>query len=182
MNGCTTTLGQDLCKLILYGNARFSYNAVDRRSQKWIHSVCESLLASLNRSMSDRSQPSSTLHSQRSLKTVRITLPPSPPPELEMESMGQDNQPNRPRRSQRISDTLSQDYTRVVLPTDTVTEGERLRSSSKWRQHDLALLKVKFDPEEDCDLSMLNVEHQWSAYQLESISPTTNRPNTYSIY
>lgn len=70
----------------------------------------------------------------------------------------------------------------MVLPTDTVMEGERLRSGSKWRQHDLALLKVKFDPDDDCDLSVLNVEDQWSAYQLESISPARNRPNTYLIY
>jgi hypothetical protein len=64
---------------------------------------------------------------------------------------------------------------RVVLPTDDVEEGEerhRLRSGSKWRQHDLALLKVKFEPDEDSELPMLDVEHEWSLSQRQRILPS----------
>ena len=114
--------------------------------------------------MRNRTQSSTTFHSTRHLKTVRIALPPSPPPDLEMESIVA---PNQPRRSQRINVAISE---RVVLPTDTVEQEERLRSGSKWRQHDLALLKVKFDPNEDSILSVLDVEHQWNASQRQSTS------------
>jgi len=64
---------------------------------------------------------------------------------------------------------------RVVLPTDKVEEGEehhRFRSGSKWRQYDLALLKVKFEPDEDCELPMLDIEHNWSFSQRQRILPS----------
>ena len=64
-------------------------------------------------------------------------------------------------------------HSMVKLP-DKVEEGEeqhRLRSGSKWRQHDLALLKVKFEPDEDSELSMLDVEHEWSLSQRQRILP-----------
>lgn len=57
----------------------------------------------------------------------------------------------------------------VFLPIDTVKEIERFRSGSNWRQHDLALLKVKFDPLEETNLSMLDLEHEWSASQRQSM-------------
>src|SRR5208282_1281611 len=88
---------------------------------------------------------------------------------VEMETqpadMMQHPQPQQFRRSQRIKETSGH----VVLPTDTVKEPERLRSGSKWRQHDLALLRVKFDPDEDSDLAVLDVEHQWSPSQHQSM-------------
>lgn len=112
-----------------------------------------------------------TLHTKISRKTVRITLPPSPPPEFEMDSPSHDNQPNHPRRSQRINDSSSQASSRVVLPTDAVEKPERLRSGSKWRQHDLALLKVKFEPTKESQFSMLDIEHEWSPSQRQSILP-----------
>ena len=104
------------------------------------------------------------------IRTVRISLPPSPPPDLPMlqQSIGDINQT---RRSRTTSDSLLQGVGRVVLPTDTVEDdGEhRFRSGSKWRQHDVALLKVKFTPDEDCELPMLDVEHDWSFSQCQRI-------------
>ena len=110
-----------------------------------------------------------TLHTKRSRKTVRITLPPSPPPEFEMDSLDQDNQTDPPRQSQRINVSSSQTSNRIVLPTDATEKAERLRSGSKWRQHDLALLKVKFEPAEESELSMLDVDQEWSSSQRQSI-------------
>ena len=74
--------------------------------------------------------------------------------------------------------SLLQSGGRVVLPTDKVEEGEehhRLRSGSKWRQYDLALLKVKFEPDEDSELPMLDVEHEWSLSQRQRILPSSHR-------
>ena len=115
-------------------------------------------------------QSHSTIDTKGRRKTVRITLPPSPPAESEMDFSSQENQTNEPRRSQRINVSSSQDVSRIVLPTDTVEKADRLRSGSKWRQRDLALLKVKFDPEEDSELAMLDVDHEWSPSQRQSIS------------
>jgi hypothetical protein len=96
------------------------------------------------------------------IKTVRIALPPSPPPEMEPDSKPQ------ARRSERIHHSLPD---RIVLPTDAVEEPERLRSGSRWRQHDLALLKVKFDPDVDSRLSVLDAQEPWTAEQWRSTSP-----------
>ena len=111
------------------------------------------------------------------LKRVRITLPPSPPPDIQMSQQSIENN-NQPRRSQRTNVSLLQSGGRVVLPTDKVEEGEeqnRLRSGSRWRQHDLELLRVKFEPEEDSELSMLDVEHEWSLSQRQRILPFSHR-------
>ena len=86
-----------------------------------------------------------------------------------MESVTEDNEPSQPRRSQRTNVLHPQSSGRVVLPTDSVEEIQRLRSGSKWRQRDLELLKVKFDPDEDSDLPMLDIEHEWSPSQRQSI-------------
>ena len=67
--------------------------------------------------------------------------------------------------------SISNSSGRVVLTTDCVEEIHRLRSGSKWRQHDLELLKVKFDLYEDSDLSVLDVEHEWSSSQRQSTLP-----------
>jgi hypothetical protein len=118
-------------------------------------------------------QLQTTLHTNRSRKTVHITLPPSPPPEFEMDSPDQNNQTNHPRRSQRINVSSSQTSSRIVLPTDAVEKADRLRSGSKWRQRDLQLLRVKFEPTEESEFPMLNVEHEWTPSQCKSIlSPT----------
>jgi hypothetical protein len=111
-------------------------------------------------------QRCSVLSIERPRKTVRITLPPSPPPDVhQMEDIPG---PIHPRRSQRINNPFSNiDSTRVVLPTDSVEDVERLGSGSKWSHHDLALLKVKFDPEEESDLSMLNTI-EWTSSQRQS--------------
>jgi hypothetical protein len=87
------------------------------------------------------------------------------------ESVAEENEPSQPRRSQRTNVSLSQDSGRVVLPTDSVEEINRLRSGSRWRQRDLKLLKVKFDPAEDCDLPMLDIENEWSLSQYQSAFP-----------
>ena len=118
----------------------------------------------------DRSSP--PLPGQSTCKTVRITLPLSPPPELDPMDFAQSSQP---RRSERTNVPLSQLSSRVLLPTDVVDEDERLRSGSKWRQHDLAVLKVKFDPDEDSELSVLDVERQWSSSQCQSNFPAWPR-------
>lgn len=76
----------------------------------------------------------------------------------------------QPRRSwQRTDISHSQGDNHVVFPTDSIEEKPQLRSGSKWRQHDLELLKVKFDPDDDSQLSMLNVEHEWTQSQLQSM-------------
>jgi hypothetical protein len=93
------------------------------------------------------------------LKRVRIALPPSPPPDIQLM---EDNA--TPRRSQRTTGEV-QGPNRVVLPSDRVQEAEeqlRLRSGSKWKQHDLKLLKVRFDPNEEAELPVLDVESNWS--------------------
>lgn len=98
------------------------------------------------------------------VKTVRISILPSPPPETHMDDQQQ------PRRSwQRTDISHSQGDNHVVFPTDSIEEKPQLRSGSKWRQHDLELLKVKFDPDDDSQLSMLNVEHEWTQSQLQSM-------------
>src|SRR5208282_6690840 len=104
------------------------------------------------------------------LKRVRIALPPSPP--LDMQKP-QQSMPDNNRLRQRTSLSSVQSGERVVLPTDKVDEGDQhnqLRSGSKWRQHDLALLKVKFEPDEDVELPMLDVEHEWTLSQCQRIS------------
>jgi hypothetical protein len=116
----------------------------------------------------DQSSPLS-LHAKRASKRVRIALPPSPPPDsgVEMETESVDmmqHTQQQLRRSQRISENSGH----VVLPTDAVKESERLRSGSKWRQHDLALLRVKFEPYEGSEFSVLDVEYQWSPSQRQS--------------
>lgn len=81
------------------------------------------------------------------------------------EPVAEENEPSQPRRSQRTN--VNSD--RVVLPTDSVEEINRLRSGSRWRQRDLKLLRVKFDPAEDCHLPMLDIENEWSLSQRRSI-------------
>jgi hypothetical protein len=76
-------------------------------------------------------------------------------------------------RSKRTDVSFSQSSTVVVLPTDSVDENPQLRSGSKWCQHDLKPLKVKFDPDEDSELSILNVEYEWNEVQRQSIVPDT---------
>src|SRR5204862_4525692 len=94
---------------------------------------------SLMRTFKDHNQtPSLSLHTQRALKKVRITLLPSPPPdslvEMELDSAdtAQYSQSPSLRRSQRVSETSGN----IVLPTDSVEESDRLRSGSKWRHND----------------------------------------------
>jgi hypothetical protein len=68
------------------------------------------------------------------------------------------------RRSQRTTEEV-EGASRVVLPSDRVQEAEdqlRFRSGSKWRQHDLKLLKVRFQPEEEAELPVLDVESNWT--------------------
>jgi hypothetical protein len=105
------------------------------------------------------------------LKRVRLVLPPSPPPEVQaMEGHSPD--PQQPQRTT----VILQRGKRIVFPTDRAEEAEehRLRSGSHWRQHDLALLKVKFDPDEDSELRMLeDAEHAWSPSQRQRISPSS---------
>lgn len=120
--------------------------------------------------------PRSTKRTRTRHKTVRITLPPSPSPDSETESSMQDNQTSPARRSQRIHGASSQtSSSQVVLPSDKVAQEERLRSGSKWRQYDLALLRVKFDPLQNSDLSELQVEHCWSDSQRQSVIPFFSR-------
>jgi hypothetical protein len=54
----------------------------------------------------------------------------------------------------------------VVLPTDSVEEGHRVRSDC---QHDLGILKMKFDPNKDSDSPVLDIENEWSLSQHRSI-------------
>lgn len=126
----------------------------------------------------DSLRPPLTTHVSREtlpLKRVRITLPPSPPPDVQMSQNSMEISPSQPRRSQR---TNLSNGGRVVLPTDHVDEQEaqhRLRSGSKWRQHDLALFKVKFEPNEDSELPMLNIEHEWNLSQRQRTLPPLSR-------
>jgi hypothetical protein len=126
------------------------------------------------RSQHSLSQFPSHSCAERPHKTVRISLPPSPPPEefdmeAETENASSSAHPSQSRRPQRI-------FGRVVLPTDAVNDKERLGSGSKWHQRELALLKVKFDAQVHSELDVLDVEHQWSASQLQSISPLSAWP------
>jgi hypothetical protein len=103
------------------------------------------------------------------LKRVRIALPPSPPPDIQLM---EDDATHR--RSQRTTGEV-QGANRVVLPSDRVQEAEeqlRLRSGSKWKQHDLKLLKVRFDPNEEVELPMLEVESNWTPSLSQSILST----------
>lgn len=116
--------------------------------------------------------PRSTQRTRTRHKTVRITLPPSPCRDSQTESSMQDNPTSPARRSQRIHGASSQTSSgQVVLPSDKVAQEERLRSGSKWRQYDLALLRVKFDPLQNSDLSELLGEHCWSDSQRQSVIP-----------
>jgi hypothetical protein len=111
----------------------------------------------------------STQRTRTRHKTVRITLPPSPSPS-ETESSMQDNPASPARRSQSIHGASSQTSSgQVVLPSDKVAQEERFQSGSKWSQYDLALLRVKFHPLQNSDLSELNVEHCWSDSQRQSV-------------
>lgn len=94
----------------------------------------------------------------RPSKRVRLTLPPSPPLDVEMT----DTEGETKRRSARIH---TQTSSQVVFPTEAPEDIERLRSGSKWRQRDLKLLRVKFDPAEDENLDVLNVDHEWTDFQ-----------------
>src|SRR6266516_6801432 len=94
----------------------------------------------------------------RPSKRVRISLLPSPPPDSEMTDMGGEAR----RRSARIQ---AQTPNQVVFPTEAPGEIERLRSGSHWRQRDLKLLRVKFDPAEDENLDVLDVDHEWTDSQ-----------------
>ena len=98
-------------------------------------------------------------------KIVRIALPLSPPSDIDMAHAAANDQPLSLRRSQRGTSV------RVVLPTDSDKEGDRIRSGSNWRQRDLQLLKVNFLPDEESSLDMLDVEGEWSRVQRESIFP-----------
>ena len=108
-----------------------------------------------------------TAPTRKNPKTVRLNILPSPPPEFEVDMPMQDEQ--QPRRSERPDVLFSQRP--IVSPTDSVDERLQLRSGSKWRQHDLELLKVKFDPDDDSELSVLDVEHGWNESQRESTIP-----------
>ena len=127
--------------------------------------------------------PSLSLHTQRALKKVRITILPSPPPdslvEMELDSadIAQYSQYPSLRRSQRVSETSGN----IVLPTDSVEESDRFRSGSKWRQNDLGLLWVKFEPHEDSDLIVLDVDHDWTLSQHRSNLPSLIQDNTLTV-
>ena len=119
--------------------------------------VCAALAStSLTQQVFDHTGKRPTLLTPKSEKIVRISLPPSPPPEPEM------SESTSYRCSSRIAG-------RVVLPSDVAEEKTRLRSGSKWRQQDLALLKVKFDVDEDVELDMLDIEHEWNGNQRVSM-------------
>lgn len=98
----------------------------------------------------------------RPSKRVRITLPPSPPLDSEMTDIEGETK----RRSARIH---AQTQSHVVFPTEAPEDIERLRSGSKWRQRDLKLLRVKFDPAEVENLDVLNVDHEWTDFQRRGI-------------
>jgi hypothetical protein len=130
----------------------------------------------INNDQIRRSPPPTPLINPKNppLKRVRIALPPSPPPDAQMSQQPIENS-YQPRRSQRTNVSLLQSGRRVVLPTEKVEEGEEqhtLRSGSKWRQYELALLKVKFEPDEDSELLMLDVEHEWTLSQRQRILPS----------
>lgn len=109
-----------------------------------------------------------TVPTRKHPKTVRLNLLPSPPPEVELNMPMQDDQ-LQPHRSETTDVVFSQRT--IVSPTDSVDEKPQLRSGSKWRQHDLELLKVKFDPDDDSELSVLDVGHEWNENQRESTIP-----------
>lgn len=114
------------------------------------------------------SQLHTTLHTNTSGKTVRITFP--RPDHLNRKWFYRPRQSNHPpRQSQRINASSSQAFNRIVLATCVVEKAERLRSGSEWRQHDLSLLKVNFDPPEKSELTMLDVDHEWSSSKRRSI-------------
>ena len=99
-----------------------------------------------------RLKTSSELGSGR--KSVRIWLPPSPPPEM-----------NDPRRSERLTG-------RVVETNEPVeTEQRRLRSGSRWDSNELDLLGVDFHPSNAviC-LPMLADDPEWTPSQRKGIS------------
>jgi hypothetical protein len=79
---------------------------------------------------------------------------------------------SQPGQLQRTDVSLLQRGGHVVLPADEVDQAEehnRLRSGSKWQQHDLQLLKVNFEPTLDVELPMLDIEHEWSPSQRQRI-------------
>jgi len=113
--------------------------------------------------------PQTSLHAKTTRKIVRIVLPPSPPPDRSMNQADNDHSQTAPRRrSQRINGLASR-VTDIVLPIDDVPRLKRLRSGSKWRQNDLMLLKVRFDPAEESELDILHIDHEWTYEQRESI-------------
>jgi hypothetical protein len=125
---------------------------------------------------------------KHNIKTVRIALPPSPPSELlEMENppADSDSESESKPRARRSERTHSQPD-RIVLPTDAVKEPERLRSGSRWRQHDLALLKVKFEPDVDSRMAALDGQESWTAEQWRSTPPSLSHPplppDMYTVY
>jgi hypothetical protein len=131
------------------------------------------------------------LHGHRppstSTKTVRIALPPSPPPDhLEMDSPAPSkSNPPAPSESNppvhRHSDRILSQRDRIVLPTDAVKEPERLRSGSRWRQHDLALLRVKFDPDVDSRLAVLD-GLEWTTDQCRGNMSSLPPPPTQALH
>jgi hypothetical protein len=108
-------------------------------------------------------------------KRVRISVPPSPPPEIDdimadFESPQWKKSPLQPRRSQRLRVLQHSQLTNVIVfPTDPVTEPPRFcDQASRWGVADLKLLEVGFFPDVDSHLSMLDVDSQWTVEQRES--------------
>lgn len=76
------------------------------------------------------------------------------------------------RRSERIRLPASDDDSRVVLPIDPVEYKPSFHGSAgTWQEDDLQLLKVRFDPDEVSDLSVLEVEHEWKSRHRQRIYP-----------
>jgi hypothetical protein len=76
------------------------------------------------------------------------------------------------RRSERTRLPISDDDSRVVLPTDPVEYKPSFHGSAgTWQEDDLQLLKVRFDPDEVSELSVLEVEHEWKSRHRQRIYP-----------
>jgi hypothetical protein len=79
------------------------------------------------------------------------------------------------RRSERTRVPISDDDSRVVLPTDPVKYKLSFHGSAgTWQEDDLQLLKVRFDPDEVSELSVLEVEHEWKSRHRQRISSWFN--------
>lgn len=75
------------------------------------------------------------------------------------------------RRSERTRLPISDDDSRVVLPTDPVEYKPSFHGSAgTWQEDDLQLLKVRFEPDEVSTLSVLEVEHEWKSRHRQRIS------------